>query len=459
MKIEIHNLGPIHHFEFDLDKDIHLIYGKNSVGKSYAISTVYLILKNFILNKWSESAYYESINGKSLSFNGKKDIEFFVSLQDSLINRQDTTSIINNSVRYFLENSFLLDIEESILKNFKTTANIQNQYIKEGYYIKIETENYRLKISNGNFRDLEIVEFEHFGTILMYNEPNILLFDEKKQATAIFNDVLEKSYRPHHSISRLLSFFVNDLKSQIIQGLQALYFLPASRSGLEQAVKIIRKNKQSIIGTLGFSEPIEDYIYSTQHIDNQLNNKSLLTITQDIENEVIGGNIKYDNRTNQLNYYTHNLILEISQASSMQLELAPLVIYLKYIAQADSLRKIILFIEEPEAHLHPEVQVKLMEIFTELPKYGIKVVMTSHSNYMFNKLSNLILGGKVSADKVASYHLVMDKNKGSYDAKDMQATSEGIEDNNFVDVAEELYDERLRIIDKLNTQAKLQPVQ
>ena len=48
MKISIHCLGPIHSYEFDLDKDFHLIVGRNSVGKSYAITVVYLILKAFV---------------------------------------------------------------------------------------------------------------------------------------------------------------------------------------------------------------------------------------------------------------------------------------------------------------------------------------------------------------------------------------------------------------------------
>jgi len=48
MKIEIHNFGPIHHFQCDLDKDLHLILGGNNIGKSYAITVVYLLVKSFL---------------------------------------------------------------------------------------------------------------------------------------------------------------------------------------------------------------------------------------------------------------------------------------------------------------------------------------------------------------------------------------------------------------------------
>lgn len=48
MKITLQNIGPISKFDIDLDKDFHLILGPNNIGKSYAITIVYLIVKNII---------------------------------------------------------------------------------------------------------------------------------------------------------------------------------------------------------------------------------------------------------------------------------------------------------------------------------------------------------------------------------------------------------------------------
>ena len=47
MIIQLKNFGPIEHFEFDTEKQMHFIFGENNIGKSYAISAVYLILKNW----------------------------------------------------------------------------------------------------------------------------------------------------------------------------------------------------------------------------------------------------------------------------------------------------------------------------------------------------------------------------------------------------------------------------
>jgi predicted ATPase len=62
--ITIENFGEIKYFQFDTEKDIYLLFGKNSVGKSYAISLVYLILKtdlklnNSISSRKKRQIYY-----------------------------------------------------------------------------------------------------------------------------------------------------------------------------------------------------------------------------------------------------------------------------------------------------------------------------------------------------------------------------------------------------------------
>lgn len=60
----------------------------------------------------------------------------------------------------------------------------------------------------------------------------------------------------------------------------------------------------------------------------------------------------------------------------------PIVAYLKYIVKQGNNRikatmnaASIIFIEEPEAHLHPLNQIKLMKSFTRLAKSNVKLVM------------------------------------------------------------------------------------
>ena len=87
----------------------------------------------------------------------------------------------------------------------------------------------------------------------------------------------------------------------------------------------------------------------------------------------------------------------------------------------------LLLIEEPEAHLHPEIQVKLMELFVKLTGKRLKIFITSHSNYMFNKLNNLIIKKDISPEIVKVYHLVSEPKVGSINGK-MEVSEDGIND-------------------------------
>ncbi|MEO8974057.1 MAG: AAA family ATPase [Ktedonobacteraceae bacterium] len=78
--------------------------------------------------------------------------------------------------------------------------------------------------------------------------------------------------------------------------------------------------------------------------------------------------------------------LEISVASSMVKELSPLVLYLRYLARPGEL----LIIDEPEMNLHPEAQVKMIELLSMLINTDLNILITTHSPYVIDHLTNLI---------------------------------------------------------------------
>ncbi|HQE33060.1 MAG TPA: AAA family ATPase, partial [Flavobacterium alvei] len=183
--------------------------------------------------------------------------------------------------------------------------------------------------------------------------------------------------------------------------------------------------------------------------------------------------VDYNDETRRISYQPDGIDLELhlSEASSMVSELSPLVLYFKHILNNkyssinsrdsfffdpfynDSFGKRknkgydILFIEEPEAHLHPEVQVKLIEIFAKLTGLNLKIFITSHSNYMFNKINNILIKKEIEKEKVMVYHLIKTGN-GTTTNIEMKVTEDGINDSNFQDVSEQLYYERLNYLEK-----------
>jgi hypothetical protein len=82
--------------------------------------------------------------------------------------------------------------------------------------------------------------------------------------------------------------------------------------------------------------------------------------------------------------------LPISVASSMVKELSSLVLYLRYLAEPGEM----LVIDEPEMNLHPEAQAKMIEFLALLVNSGLKVLITTHSPYIVDHLTNLIKAHK-----------------------------------------------------------------
>lgn len=382
MKISIKNFGPIDHFEFDLEKDLHVIYGENNIGKSWAIEGLYLLLK-----QWKEKQAYWFEVAKERIFDMVQD--------------KSLAAVFNNS--------------------FGEMKNIFSNVHPE---MSIETDDIIINLERVIQGELGRGIYSIFDLTYKLKESDQLNYE---------NDSSQK--------------------------IENLYFLPASKSGIYQVLS----NMGNIFAQLSqlplrntslnlpsMSIPVSDYILNIAAI-NSSKQGDFGNVVDFLEEKVIEGSVIFDDLQKKLKYKSTKtgLDLELHEASSMIAEISPLVAYLKYILPK---KNSILFIEEPEAHLHPKVQVEMMKIFVELAKSGVKVVMTTHSDFMMNELSNLLLEKKIDADKVGSYHLVMGE-KGSYDAGDMKATSEGIEDYNFTDVAVEQYERRMAILEKLNQDA------
>ena len=76
--------------------------------------------------------------------------------------------------------------------------------------------------------------------------------------------------------------------------------------------------------------------------------------------------------------------------SSTIKSLASIIIYLRHIAQKGD----IIFIDEPELNLHPVNQRILAKVLAGLSNAGIKIIISTHSDYITKELSSMVLLGK-----------------------------------------------------------------
>ena len=449
MIIQLKNFGPIEHFEFDTEKQMHFIFGENNIGKSYAISAVYLILKNWQISKnFSISDYDEfltergQVNEKMKTFKQEIDISNeFISIAEQ-----------------FLQSSFLPALEKSLNNSFSSISKLYNKKLNSPFEIHIKTELSTIEINQkDNHLNIRKISFNKNLTIKQ---------DEKEPSKYIFNlNGSDVSIRSYSEIQLLVFIFTLRMVLNKGNSFSNIFFLPASRSGLYNTLSgfssiIVQLTQlRNQIPNLKFeipnlSEPIADYFLNISNINSKGYKTPFSQLAKQMEDNIIKGKINFDKSNRKLYYEPANLdlSLELSEVSSMIAEISPIIAHLKFLfedkengnAKGDNF----LFIEEPEAHLHPKIQVELIKLFAELAKKGLKIVMTSHSNYLFNKLSNMILAKEVDPNTITVAHMKMGQ-KGSYIDKDsMKMDTEGIEDDNFSDVAEELYMERLKLYEQ-----------
>lgn len=440
MQIEIKRFGPVSSFVCNLERDLTLIYGNNNIGKSYSMQIIYLLLKT-IIGKDSKLSKYISLfllDEMDLLYESKKKIKRMV--YDFIKNSNTSKHIINVIERTFYNLLGEIIMPEFINSCYNTFGNM-DKTLEKNPVIKINYSKFNFKIDLKRKRIYGIIKEK-------------IYFDEKSPGSV--EDIL---YFIIKEIGKLLSSFIGTINS--ICG--EVYFLPASRSGIYSGMNSfgaiiaeLSKSRLSVTKKIeipAISEPIADYFIYLSNIKPGTN-KDLEEFYTDIEDNILKGKVSFDTSKNALIYRPVNVDadFEMTEVSSMVSEITPVVAFLKFIIKKENReedkRKPVLFIEEPEAHLHPQNQIALMEIFAKLIQNNVKLIMSSHSNYIFNKLNNLVLGKKLDYN-VYQPVIMQEEQEGSI-SKLIEIDELGAEDQNFVDVSERLYYEREDIIQKLN---------
>ena len=458
MKIEIQNLGPIHHFEFDLEKDLHLLYGENNVGKSYAVNLVYCILEAFLQEeRWLTFSHLpENAAYKKDLFKSLKEIPEYSKINSKIVNKMNSQERVDITHEYMLAIHFFTN--QTLVKRINTSiyetysSNLKNCLNEENASIKIKRNFYELRLAYEKDRGFIVDNIYHAdffkGATGHMKVDGFSFFDSRQGKSGIKEEdlCLEMAMHTYYHLPQVLDY-------------SDIFILPSSRSGLNVLFNNLAffyfQKSTNLIQKPNYSKPVTDYFLNLSSITSHNIEGGFEEIARKLE-KILGGKILIDSTSNKIVYVSSSqlITIPIESSASMISELAPLILHLENLINRNKDGRVLyikplIIIEEPEAHLHPKVQIQLMEIFAELTKHNVKVILTSHSNYMFNKLSNMLLAKEIEPEKVAVYHMVM-TDQGSIVKPDMEATAEGIEDHNFADVAQKLYQERLESYEVLN---------
>ncbi len=205
--------------------------------------------------------------------------------------------------------------------------------------------------------------------------------------------------------------FVGDAASPSMIGPLHLpaYYLPADRTGVMHAHGVVVS--ALIAGAAGaglhpaaraptLSGVVADFLEQLLEVDRIgfARRKTGRDFGESIENGILAGSVRID-RPAPIGYprFVYRPRgwkddLGLANASSMVSELAPVVLYLRHVIEPGS----VLIVEEPESHLHPEMQVALTRQLAALVREGIRVIVTTHSEWMLEELAGIVRRSELS---------------------------------------------------------------
>ena len=171
-----------------------------------------------------------------------------------------------------------------------------------------------------------------------------------------------------------------------------------TRSRLIDLMKETTINPQQLLGrfTAEYPLPVKHNIDFIRDLPNIVNKQSEFSKEHpkiiEAFNAIAGGEYAV-NSVGGINYTPTNqpdLKLTLAESSSTVRSLVNIGFYLKHLAKQGDL----LMVDEPELNLHPENQRKIARLFAMLVNAGIRVFISTHSDYIIKEFNTLLLLNK-----------------------------------------------------------------
>ncbi|MET8974731.1 AAA family ATPase [Streptomyces sp. NPDC004539] len=239
-------------------------------------------------------------------------------------------------------------------------------------------------------------------------------------------------------------------------------YLPAARSGLLQSHKTLAASMVRRASMAGMEElkipamsgVVVDFLGELLELETR-NSSNFTDEAAQLERDILSGTVRLEDDAfgyPEIIYTQGQGDYPLARTSSMISEIAPIVVYLRHILS----RHDHLVIEEPEAHLHPASQTALARCICRLVNKGLRVSLTTHSEFFLQQLNNAIiasaipepeademgfdLGMRLPPSKVGAYLFEPTANGTEVHALEVSPDA-GISQNSFSEVEEKLYGE------------------
>ncbi|MBF0318603.1 MAG: AAA family ATPase, partial [Nitrospirae bacterium] len=496
LAIEVKNFGPISKGTVSL-KNLTVLIGPNNSGKSYIAMLVHAFAESYSQRFGLDASTLHyliriPVDEKQILINNLPELEELINMFAKSINeeleipQEISNKIIDEIYKHYYDHN-LKDKIEAIYA------------CQQKELIRIDETSYKIGITySGNVSILSFVRSGKYMKIKnTFNADNITYYiqSEKSNQSPSIREAYSFDITESGETASISNIFIRNVlhisKENMIKNCQHImetvidshyrriaqkstmplsYYLPAGRTGILQSYRTLLAN---IVNNLTFSSTRKTEPASMQGAVVQLisdiytmpdKHGPLYDIVVEFEHEITKGEITIKRllpgSIPEIQYSFKGTAIPIHRTSSTISELAPIILYLKHRVEPGD----IMIIEEPEAHLHPENQRLMAKLLVKLIRAGVYVIITTHSDFLLEQLSNYLListlptkkkkffetENYISTDEIGAYVFQQDNTKGGYQIREEEIDKDdGISDEEFFNVNKSLYDETVKIKDAM----------
>ena len=436
LKLTVSNFGPIAKAEIDL-RPLTVFVGPSNTGKSYLATLIYALHKffgNYGDKRNLPFSQMSSILHENIKAQHPFDADSLRQLAD-WIKDVSPPSIIENTwdahsppPDFFAVHfpNFIAPMFDSLFNNLSDFSEIIDNEIRRSFGV----ENPASLIRHGNKRSAQItLRSKHFeyelalkrrkpnGTVIWSSEENPRSIKLPTRLIPDFVEYLVDMSKPSFEDSEewkkdrtrgSAEYFIGTLASSVLSAdikplSNAAHYVPADRACMMYTYRIDTTTWIEQPPPVGWdwqkfqplsgvrADFIQNLVQMGYLLESQADNKGHLGAK--LEQQMLKGEIRCKKLEKSHPIFSYQPYdrepdeeLSLMNASAMVSELAPIVLYLDYMAHPGD----VLIIEEPESHLHPAMQVEFVRQLAAVVHSGIRVMLTTHSEWVLDELANLV---------------------------------------------------------------------
>lgn len=421
--ISVENFGPISEGTVDL-RPLTIFTGHSDTGKSWLATLIYALYS--VTDVHSQVWYTQETLQNFLK---KKSDEQVLKFPDNIDNWQ--SAILNDDSISFSKNEHSLLTECMAQASLKIIFEIERCFGVANYK---ELESWHSKkgtqfgVSFNTTDGHRFRLFDHLAkndgiTINTYFPKAVNFSADRNVREVIFSLLDVGRYQGNNQIvERLVRNVLVYTYRQAVQA-QGAFYLPPGRVGLMESFNslvpsIIEKYSQrtSEMNNIAEMPPgiHSDFLASLARVGGvniERRDQNVLETAKRVENFLLEGEVDLKSNSFGMPYFQFTPIgakksASLRLLSSKVKQLAPLVVFLRYIIDKDSF----VIIEEPEAHLHPSQQVLLVTEICRWVGEGYRVIITTHSEWFIEAIRNVLasrganIGSNLCPDQVGVWN-------------------------------------------------------